>query len=193
MQMISRRYDASKLRSPKLEDYIDVYEDQIKGWRLTYAKQMHADEHAGFAALNIAFSYFEGHAIAYKGQDSNGHSKRFFSDAFLSVFPELNEYDGMNESLLDDTISAIYQDGRCGFFHAGLTRRRFLLEDGDPIIRIGADPQTEKQAVQIFVDRRKFVDRVCEQFDRYIARLRNPSETRLRKNFEVAIEAALWA
>lgn len=187
IQKISPKYDTSKLSDPTLEDCIDVYEDQIKGWYLDYAKQMHRDEHAGFAALQIAFSYFEGHAIFYKGEDSRGQSKLFFRDAFLSVFPELPAYEGMNPTLLDSTISAMYEDGRCGFFHTGITRKRFMLRDGEPIIRIGADPATQTKALQIFLDRRRFVDRVCKHFEKHIARLRNPTETKLRKNFEKAL------
>ena len=148
---------------------------------------MHVDPHAGFAALQIAFSYFEGHAVFYKGENSARKSKAFFKDAFLSVFPELLTYDGMTEELLESTILAMYEDGRCGFFHAGITRKRFMLRDGDPIVRIGADPRTKKEALQVFIDRRKFVDRVWEHFDKYLARLRNPAETKLRGNFEKAL------
>lgn len=187
MQKISPKFDTSRLSSPTLEDYIDVYEDQINGWYLNYGKRMHGDEHAGFAALQIVFSYFEGHAVFYKGVDSMGKSKYFFRDAFLAVFPELLTYEGMNESLLESTVSALYEDGRCGFFHAGITRKRFMLRDGEPIIRIGTDHGTKTQALQVFMDRRNFVDRVCEHFQKYVARLRNPSETWLRTNFEKAL------
>lgn len=188
IQKISPKYDTSKLLDPTLEDYIDVYEDQIKGWYLNYAKQMHKDGDAGFAALQIAFSYFEGHAIFYRGEDSREQSKLFFKQAFLSVFPELLVSEDMNAPLLDDTISAMYEDGRCGFFHAGITRKRFMLRDGEPTIRIGPDPVTQTKVLRIFLDRRKFVDRVCEHFEKYIARLRNPTETKLRKNFEKALK-----
>jgi hypothetical protein len=40
VQKVSPKYDTSKLFYPSLEDYIDVYEDQINGWYLNYAKQM---------------------------------------------------------------------------------------------------------------------------------------------------------
>jgi hypothetical protein len=186
-QKISPKYDTSKLSLPTLENYIDVYEDQINGWYLNYARKMHNDEHAGFAALQIVFSYFEGHAVFYKGMDSAGKSKAFFKEAFLSVFPELLEYEGMSEALLESTISALYEDGRCGLFHAGITRKRILLRDGQPVIRVGADPVTQMCALQVFIDRRNFVDRVCKHFEKYIARLRNTSEARLRMNFEKAL------
>jgi len=84
----------------------------------------------------------------------------------------------------------MYEDGRCGFFHAGITRSRFILrdaEDGEPIIRVKPDPTNQGIALRVFLDRRKFVDRVCQHFKDYIARLRNPTETKLRQTFERAL------
>jgi hypothetical protein len=175
LQKISPQYFTSKLDPASLENHIDVYGDQIKGWFLSFARQMHRDEHAGFAALQIVFSYFEGYSIYSKGEDSRGKSQEYFRDGVLSVFPELETY----------------QDGRCGFFHSGITRKRFLLRDSNPgesIIRFGADPETTTRVVQIFIDRRQFIDRVCDHFDGYIAKLRNPNETQLRLNFERAVK-----
>lgn len=186
VQKVSPKYDTSKLSDPSLEDYIDVYEDQINGWYLNYAKQMQTDEHAGFAALQIAFAYFEGHAVFYKGEDSGNKSKPFFRDAFLSVFPEILTYKGINEQVLDSTVSALYEDGRCGFFHWGITRKRFILRDGEPVVKIEMDP-VSGELLRVLLDRRKFVDRVCEHFEKYIGRLRNPLEIKLRSNFEKSL------
>ena len=186
MQKASPKYDTSKLLDPSLEDYIDVYEDQINGWYLNYAKQMRMDEHAGFAALQIAFAYFEGHAVFYKGEDSGSKSKTFFRDAFLSVFPEILTYQGINERVLESTTSALYEDGRCGFFHWGITRKRFRLRDGEPVVKIELDP-VSGELLRVLLDRRRFVDRVCEHFEKYIGRLRNPLEIKLRSNFEKSL------
>jgi hypothetical protein len=109
------------------------------------AQARHSDQDAGFAALQIVFSYFEGHAVFHKGEYSNGQSRRFFGDAFLSVFPELRTYDGITAELLDRTISSMYEDGRCGFFNAGITRKRFMLRDGEPIVRIEVDPAKQQE------------------------------------------------
>jgi len=195
MQKISPKYYASKLsNSPTIEDYIDVYEDQINGWYLRYARQMHADQHAGFAALQLVFSYFEGHAIFYKGQDSNGRSPKFFKDGFLAVFPELEAHSGIKAhsgigpSLLDTMLDAFYKDGRCGFYHLGMARGRFSLSDDAQPIRVGVDPANPTTATQVILDRRKFVDRVRDHFQNYVARLRNPKEVKLRENFKKALK-----
>ncbi len=189
MQKISPKYNASKLsNSPTIEDYIDVYEDQIDGWYLQYARQMDADQHAGFAALQLVFSYFEGHAIFYKGQSSNGRSRKFFKDGFLAVFPELKAHASISSSLLDTTLDAFYEDGRCGFYHLGTTRERFFLSDDAQPIRVGVDPADPTIATHIILDRRKFVDRVCAHFQGYVAQLRNPKEVKLRENFKRALK-----
>jgi hypothetical protein len=126
--------------------------------------------------------------VCFRGENSKGRSREFFEVGLLCVFPELPLYDGMNPKLLKSTIDAMYEDGRCGFFHAGITRKRFMLRDGDPIIRVGADPDTCTTALQIFVDRRRFVDRVYEHFDAYIRRLRDPREADLRLKFMEAMK-----
>ena len=83
-QKISPQYFTSKLEGrPTIEDYIDVYQDQVFGWYLKHAIEMHGDEHAGFAALQVIFSYFEGHAIFYRGESSENRSKKFFKESFL--------------------------------------------------------------------------------------------------------------
>ena len=46
---------------------------------------MHVDEHAGFAALQIAFAHLEGYAIFYKGEDSRNKSEAFFREALLYI------------------------------------------------------------------------------------------------------------
>jgi len=40
---------------------------------------------------------------------------------------------------------------------------------------------------EVLLDRRRFVDRVCEHFEKYIGRLRNPLEIKLRSNFEESL------
>jgi hypothetical protein len=190
-QKLSPKFDTSKLLNPTLEDYIDVYEDQIMGWYLSFAKAMNADQHAGFAALQIVFSYFEGYWISRTGCDSRNKSEEFFTEGFYSVFPEVRIHAETAPQLVQNTISALYKDGRCGFFHSGLTRKRFMLRDAEaeePIIRVGADPENLTKVLQVFIDRRQFVDRICSHFAVYIAKLRNPAESELREHFVSALK-----
>lgn len=186
MQKLSPKFDTSKLEHPGIEDYIDVYEDQIQGWYLHWAQSMRSEEHAGFAALQIVFPYFEGYAIV-SGSDKPTAEARF-SFGFLSVFPEVKSFEGMTPHLLQRTISALYKDGRCGFFHSGLTRKRFMLRDMQGPIRIESLAATPEEVERVFLDRREFVDRVCDHFHGYINKLRDPAQTRLRQSFVNAMK-----
>src|SRR5262245_54085153 len=56
---ISPRFDESKLASGRIEDKIDVFEDQMLGWLVTPAKMMGTSQHSGFAMLAVALAYFE--------------------------------------------------------------------------------------------------------------------------------------
>lgn len=181
MQKLSPKFDTSKLENPEIGDYIDVYEDQIQGWYLHWAMSMHSEEHAGFTALQIVFPYFEGYAIVSGSEKRT--SKDRFGFGFLSVFPEVESFEGMTPPLLQRTISAIYEDGRCGFFHWGLTRKRFMLRDMQGPIRIESPGAAPEEVVRVFLDRRKFVDRVCEHFHGYIKKVRDPAQKRLRDSF----------
>src|SRR6185503_18827988 len=56
---ISPRFTTEKLASGKLEDMIDVFEDQMRGWLIDPANQLVHHQHAGFGILAIVLSYFE--------------------------------------------------------------------------------------------------------------------------------------
>jgi len=72
------------------------------------------------------------------------------------------------------------------FFHWGITRKRFRLRDGEPVVKIELDP-VSGELLRVLLDRRRFVDRVCEHFEKYIGRLRYPLEIKLRSNFEESL------
>ena len=57
-----------------------------------------------------------------------------------------------------------------------------MLRDGEPIIKIELEP-TNGAVLRVLLDWRKFVDRVCEHFNKYVERLRDPLEKTLRSNF----------
>lgn len=65
MGKISPKHDDSYLRNvtfqKDFQKYVDVYQDRLKGWFLDWAQRLDEEEHAGFAALQLALSYFEAH------------------------------------------------------------------------------------------------------------------------------------
>src|SRR5436190_681504 len=93
MISISPKYNFSKLKAGRIQDKIDVFEDQMTGWLLAHAKalaspQYPSREAAGFAILTLLSGYFEGIASYLLGQNSEGKSAKFFAAGFLNVFPQ---------------------------------------------------------------------------------------------------------
>lgn len=176
---ISPKYDGSKLRTPSIDDFIDVFEDRLFGWHLNWAHHLKNDEHAGFAVLHLCFSYFE-LIYSYKnGEDTKAStSKKAFKESFLDVFSYLkNEYD---ELILKVAIELVYQNGRNGFYHSGMAKKRIHIQDGDKAISfevIGSNVISAK------VDRNKFVELIIEHAHSYIRAIRNENEITQRENF----------
>lgn len=83
---VSPRYTAEKLKTRRVEDSIDVYEDRVTGWLLEHARALAARPHSEYAVLALLIGYFEPHASYLRGQDSKNKSKKFFREGFLDVF-----------------------------------------------------------------------------------------------------------
>lgn len=93
---VSPRFKADKLASGMLDDKIDVFEDQVKGWTLQHAffltdkSNPSGERNAGFAIPLLCGAYFETIESCYRGRASKqGDSKNFFRGGFLKVFPDL--------------------------------------------------------------------------------------------------------
>ncbi|GAH37735.1 unnamed protein product [marine sediment metagenome] len=67
---ISPKYELNKLKNPTFDDYVDVYEDRVRGWLIDSARILNEHEHAGFSVLQVALGYFEAYVIFYRGEDS---------------------------------------------------------------------------------------------------------------------------
>lgn len=182
---ISPHFDSRKLIGKMLDrnfdDFVDVYEDRINGWLLDWAKELNKHEHAGFAALALALSFFEGFAVFYYGKDSDGKSREFFDKGFRLVFPQLNQ---LSDKLAAETTKKLYSLGRCGLLHLSMVRRGVFLRDGEYEFLVLPDKAEEVTA--IFIDRHKFVRAMCVRFDQYVCELRDESNTERRCRFKDA-------
>ncbi len=65
---VSPHFTSDKLMSGRLEDMIDVFEDQILGWLIDPADALRTHQHAGFGILAIVLSYFEAIAQFLDGE-----------------------------------------------------------------------------------------------------------------------------
>jgi hypothetical protein len=179
---ISPRFDDSKLAPGTLEDRIDVYEDRVRGWLIDCGRILNKLEHAGFGVLQTGLAYFEGFTVFSRGEDSHNKSSQFFKEGIESVFTEVSS---LPVPIRDAFFKIMYYDGRCGFFHLGMARRRIVLSDGHPVFRIRTD-KSAQSIDAILIDRYGFIEQIDQHHAQYVARLRNPVEAKLRTNFDHA-------
>jgi hypothetical protein len=167
-----------------------VFEDRIKGWFLDHAKALTGSSNAEFAVMQLSLSYFETCAIYKRGEDSEKQSKKFFTGAFLEVFP----YSGpvgdpfpvppdFREKLAED----IYRAVRRGLFHSGMTGYKVWLGKGRKAITVSVHKPTGTVEA-IIIDPAKFVDEIGAHFDLYLSQLRDGGERRAEGNFTKAWE-----
>lgn len=182
---ISPSFDSRKLDNKTFDkdfnDFVDVYEDRINGWLLCWAQEMNKHEHAGFAALQLAMAFFEGFAVFYYGEDSNGKSQKFFDSGFRLVFPQMNQIPPKRAERISKKL---YQLGRCGLFHLGMVKTGVYLRDGNYEIDVQFDANDE--VIYINIDRHKFVQVISQRFGEFIKELRDVSNVERRKCFQVA-------
>jgi hypothetical protein len=182
---ISPNFDSRKLENKTFEndfnDFTDVYADRIRGWLICWAQELNKPEHAGFAALQLALAFFEGFAVFYYGEDSDGKSQVFFGRGLRLVFSQL---DGIPEKQADAISRKLYRLGRCGLFHIGMVRAGVFLRDGDYEFEVQFDAAGDVAA--IFIDRHKFVRAISTRFEQYVRELRDESNSERRQCFVAA-------
>ena len=174
---ISPHYSSEKLENPTLDDLIDVFEDRLYGWHLDWADYLNKEEHAGFAVLQLSFSYFEAIAIYETGEGSDRRSKKYFQQSLIDVFPELLKYEA---KIIEQIADLIYRDGRCGFYHAGMAKKSIILHEAKEPIGIDVNNDEVKN---IRIDRLQFIESIKRHASGYIYRLRDPQNIQARNNF----------
>lgn len=168
-----RSYLTESPHTEHLSRAIDVFEDRTNGWFLNYAENLNKsdDPHCGFAVLKLVFSYFEMITQYQSGSMSNGNSKESFKQGVESVFGNI-----LPEENKTKILDILYQSGRCGFYHAGMSRGHFFTRDGDSAIQF--------EDGKVYIDRYKFVETIKTHFSEYIKILKNPESTDPRDKFQ---------
>jgi len=193
MYAVSPNFADSKLAAGKIEDKIDVFEDQMNGWLLAHAHSLASpayptSQHTGFAILTLVGSYFETIASYLQGASSEYQSAKFFAYGFRAVFPEFETQvvaKGLPDvdAELKRVADAYYKEIRCGLFHEAMTRTGTVVVKGaEYTLQVAEHPITKKLRLEI--DPFHLLNRVQAHFNKYVAALRDPSETAIRENFE---------
>lgn len=153
-----------------IEDKIRIFERQVKGWFLERASNFLGEENNGFVILMIATAYIEGVEQYRQGQPSNGSSRAFFKEGVKRIF----QVDSSNYNKLD----GFYSELRCGLFHNGMTGPYIRIHS-----KINDKPIDFSDRKIIKINQKLFLEKVKEDFEQYLADLKNTKKTELRNNF----------
>lgn len=172
MLAISPRFDESKLAGGRIEDMIDVFEDQMLGWLVEPAKMMGPSQHSGFAILAVALAYFEPLGQFLEGKA--GGSQAQFTLGMKAVFPAMAASDPR-------LFKELYDQLRCGMFHRGITKGKVRVVRGTmyQFSFLGTTEDVE----QINVDPWRLLTAVELHIKEYVGQLRSGIDDSLRHNF----------
>jgi hypothetical protein len=83
----------------------------------------------------------------------------------------------------DEMIDLLYDEVRCGMYHAGMTGPRVEISaaPGIPLIGLGGS--------RIVIDPHQVVGVLGNHFSTYVVSLLNPANTQLRANFRARFDA----
>lgn len=194
---ISPSYQDTAFPTPHSVDIkITLFEDSVLGWKLNIADQIINGsqeqprlQHAGYATLDIVFSYFEMIAKYENGFAKAGKSGDFFKDGVYIVFPEFRQspqpvnvpgVQGKVVSLIDVVLDLMYEGIRCGLYHSGITNGKILLT-GEIETPMALDIQNQ----WLIVNPHLLVPKLKENLKSYVERLRDINNADLRTKFEV--------
>jgi hypothetical protein len=156
MTKVSWKHDDANLAWPlRIEEKIDIFYEQIRGWQLHVADlianggssldngaQVRSVPHAGFAVLQICLSYFE--TIGkYRGTPAGPDGAQFKAGA-LDVLPELQN---VPLAVRERLLKVLYGKARCGLYHNSRTSHGVGLGPTPNGQAMGYDPVEEKLAI----------------------------------------------
>ena len=129
----------------------------------------------GFAVLAIDFLLIETIQGFRRGLvNHNGQSKALFK-AFLASWPAFIACVPKGGSA-DDLAVSVYEQGRCALHHTGSTHRVIVGKRGKMLV-FHSDGR-------IVINRSLLHQELANAFDAYLAELRDPANTDLRKKFK---------
>lgn len=181
---ISRNYSTDAFSgNPTLDQKILIFEDRVLFWHLEIAERLREQiesaengsdmQHAGFALLNLLFTYFEMIAQYSTGRSSDGRSKEAFREGVEEVFP--------GKFALPE-IDAIYRQVRCGMYHSGFVKQGVLISGDYPDLLSVEQPTAGSYLVK--ANPHKLSPHLNSHFRGVIGMLKDHANGAQRSNFE---------
>ena len=162
----------------EFDDKVDVFEARIQGWHLDIVwslvkRDLNVNQ---LAVIHLLFSYFEMIGKYTKGYLGTNRSRNYFKIGLQNVFPDI----GTNEIQF---MNSIYSNLRCGLYHIGRPAANVIINDDVPAA-LGYNEDHDL----IKISPTKLLNDIQTNFDNYITGLRNPSNPKLRENFEARFD-----
>ena len=176
-----------------LDNKSELFVDRIFGWQLDIAdKCINGEKDAsgnvtrseirgsGLATLSIVLSYFETIDTFREGYTGRKAAK-YFKKGVRLVFPELSQ---QPKTVVDDILNILYSGARCGLYHSSIIRSKILLT-GDFPSALGYNTGHK----MLVINPHLLVPALKRHLYSYELELRNPANTRLRRNFEIRYDS----
>ena len=129
--------DSDVSAPPTFDQKVKIFKARMIGWKLAIADALingytdaTGSKHpgipeAGFAAMDILFTYFEPIAKYVGGYVNDNQSGDFFKKGVRLVFPDLNKQpDAKAAQFVEDTL---WRAVRCGIYHSGMTKANIAI------------------------------------------------------------------
>ena len=161
-----------------IEIKIEIYEARVKKWFLDIAKEQATEKTefgmptGDYVSVMIALSHIEGIEKFRCGCEKTKKYGETFIESAEKIFNT-----GISSSIDQKTIERLYKETRCGLFHSG-------FPDGKIYLSYKHDLPIHTEDEIIFINPLKFIERITEDFDSYIAELKNPANEDQRTKFE---------
>lgn len=192
---VSPRFTVEDVWKGGLEGKVDVFEDQVFGYVLLQAKKLldpsdKLSNHSGVAVLMLIVPYLEQIACYLKGESSRGKERQFLAHGLQEVTPRIRERlaaefgQAKGRVILDSLVDALYVDLRCGLFHDAMIRGRIVISQDLEGLAFAFAIREDGKIPTVLIDVRELWQGITMHFVDYIRRLRDPTETTLRSNFE---------
>lgn len=151
---------------------IDIFEERLRGRYFNYAEMIIKyefgikDYHAGFLITALDCLIVETLQQFYDGRDSSQGSEKSF-ERFLTE-TSFGDPDLFGNDTSDGSLADIFYDQiRCGILHQAEVKT-------DSRIVSSRAKLVEREGKGVKVNRREFHNKLVEEFENYIKRLRNP-------------------
>ena len=179
---ISRHYHRDDFpRVLSIEDKIDIFADQVRGWYLYPAEETITHvANSSFIVLCALSLYFEMIGKFMEGYTEKGDSRRFFEKGVKDAAPHLTTEPA---TLTPAVLDRLYTEVRSDLYHTGMIGRGIVLTtQSNEAIAV------KLQNTNITINPHVLIRSLQKHLDSYLRRLKDPGQSQLRQSFQTRFD-----